>query len=155
MKAISPFVAAILLIAFTVGVGSIMAVWLPTLINTQTQTVSSTGNKAALCSSTTLTVKEVKYKSGSTLVNVTVEVTTGAQALRNVTVTVEGGGLTNSSTTAYTTSDFTAGQLYSTSVNTTSGATVPPSLVTVSSFCQTTYPVVAHCVTGDPCMMPS
>ena len=155
MKAISPFVAAILLIAFTVGVGSIMAVWLPTLINTQTQAVSSTGNKAAQCASTTITIKEVKYTSGSNLVNVTIEVTTGQQPLRNVTITVEGGGKTNSSAIAYTTSDFTSGQLYSSSINTTGGATIPPSLVIANAFCQTTYPVIARCITGDPCMMPS
>ncbi|MBS3055183.1 MAG: hypothetical protein J4452_01690 [Candidatus Aenigmarchaeota archaeon] len=49
MKGISPMIAIVLLIAFTVAIGGIMSVWLTGLTNTQTQQVSNQSAAQAKC----------------------------------------------------------------------------------------------------------
>jgi flagellin-like protein len=155
MKGISPMIATVLLIAFTVGVGGIVSVWFSSLTSSQTGTVSSTAEKSAKCDGSSLLVEEVRYKSGHNLVNVTFRYNTGSEPLRNITITVTGGGLTNSSSTLYTTSDFVLGQTDSVQINVSSGATIPPEIVTVRGVCQTDRPVSGDCSSGQTCMKPS
>ena len=49
MKGISPMIAIVLLIAFTVAIGGVMSVWLTGLTNTQTQQVSNQSSAQAKC----------------------------------------------------------------------------------------------------------
>ena len=151
-KGISPMIATVLLIAFTVAVGGILSVWLASLTTTQTGTVGTAGEKAAQCGATSISVREVRYATGQTRVNVTITHSTGTQALRNLTISVTGQGRTNTTNATFTTSDFTAGESYAESVNVANGASIPPEIVTVRALCQTTYALSAECKSGQDCM---
>lgn len=155
MKGISPLIAVILIVAVTVGVGGLLSVWFSSLTSTQTETVSSSTDKAAKCAASALIVEEVRYKTGHNLVNVTVFYKTGTEPLRNLSVSVTGGGRTNTSSVLYTTSDFSAGQSEAFQINVSGGATIPPDLVTASAFCQTTYSITNSCKSGSACMKQS
>ncbi len=48
-KGISPFIAIILAIAFVVGVGGLLGIWMPSLLTTQTETVEPTVETAVSC----------------------------------------------------------------------------------------------------------
>ena len=60
MKAISPMIAIILLIAFTVAIGGILSVWFPGLIRVLTGPVEIAGEKVAQCAGVWVRVEEVK-----------------------------------------------------------------------------------------------
>ncbi len=154
MKGLSPIIATVLLIAITVGVGAIIGVWFPTLINSQTQTVGTNAKNTATCTSTTMKIDSVYYHIGSNLVNVTVEVATGSApsgSLQNFTIIVNGGGITNSSGIGYTSSYFNPGDVNSTSITVSSGV-VPPQFVRAQAYCQGSFPIIVTCNSGDPCM---
>lgn len=92
MKGISPMIATVLLIGFTVAVGAILSVWFSTYTKTQTAGVSS----ATACASTTLDVKVPAVTSDG---NVTVLITNNGPSTVNitsVTVTCGANTLTNS-----------------------------------------------------------
>jgi len=156
-KGISPFVAAILLIALTVAVGGLLAVWFSTLTSSQTQTVSSSSEQLAKCASSSLTINEVRYDSSgaSKLVNVTLS-SGGSQYLKNITISVTGGGGTSNSIKYYNASgdDLPPGGVFAASVNTTGGALIPPEIVSVSGICQGQYAVSVSCKAGEACMRP-
>ena len=85
MKGISPMIATVLLIGFTVAVGAILAVWFSTYTKTQTSSVGS----ATACASTTLDVKVPAITSDG---NVTVLITNNGPSTVNITaVTVTCG----------------------------------------------------------------
>jgi archaellum component FlaG (FlaF/FlaG flagellin family) len=90
-KAISSFVATVLLIGFTVAVGAILSVWFTTFTRTQTTTVQS----GAACASNPLYVRAIGLSEGT----LTLLVSNGGSD--NVTVTsiivTCGGNLANSS----------------------------------------------------------
>ena len=154
MKGVSPLIASIILIGFTVAVGGIIGMWLTTLSRTQTGIIENIAEKQAKCSSSTLVIKEAKYNLSSTLVNVTVTHETGSEKLYNLTIEVSGGGKTSKSTTNFTNASdpFEPGQSYAVSVNTANGATLPPEYVRARSFCQDVIGVVGECKSGQPCM---
>jgi len=94
MKGISPMIATVLLVGFTVAVGAILSLWFSTYTKTQTATVGS----ATACASTTLDVK-VPVVTAS---NATVLITNNGPATVNitsVTVTCGTSSITNSSAT--------------------------------------------------------
>lgn len=164
MKGISPMIASVLLIAFTVAIGGFFITWLSSTTSIQTTSVGSAGEKAAQCGTTTIVVKEVRYSTSSSRVNVTVIHSSGVEPLRNVSVTVTGGGISNSSDDSissgvisknvrYSSSDFKPGQSEAFSVTVTGGALIPPDLVTASAFCSTTYGLTADCKKGQSCMI--
>ena len=62
MKAISPMVAIILLIAFTVAIGGILSVWFPGLIRILTGPAEAAGEKVARCAAVWVRVEEVREK---------------------------------------------------------------------------------------------
>lgn len=158
MKGISPLIASILLIAFTVAVGGLLSVWFSTLTSSQTQTVQSSSESLAKCSSTSLSINEVRYvASGSSrIVNVTLS-SSGTQSTKNVTISITGGGGTTNSIKFFnaTADDFLPGAIFATSINTTGGALVPPEIVSVSAMCQGQYAIASSCKSGDACMKPS
>lgn len=155
MKGISPLVATILLIAITVGIAGIIGVWLPSLVSSQTQTVGANAQNTATCTSTTMKIDSVYYHIGSNLVNVTTEVATGSApsgSLQNFTIVVSGGGITNSSGVGYINSSyFNPGDVNASSITVSSGV-VPPSFVRVQAYCQSSFPIIATCNSGNSCM---
>jgi len=72
MKGISPMVAVVLLVAFTVAIGGVLSVFFTSLTTTQTQQVSNQSSSIVKCSSV-LVIDEVKVPSsaGNFSVNVT------------------------------------------------------------------------------------
>jgi flagellin-like protein len=164
MKGVSPMIAVVLLIAFTVAIGGIISIWLTSLASTQTSTVSSQAEKQIKCASSTITIKEAKYTNMSSLVNITVTHETGTEKLYNLSIEVSGGGFTsrNMTTGAYaggiyafnTTGDpFERGASIQLSINTSIGsATIPPEYVRARVYCQTDIAIVAECKSGQSCM---
>ena len=148
MKAISPMIAVVLLIAFTVAVGGILSVWLSTLAQTQTSTVSSGTDKQVRCSASSLEILEVRYPTGSgtSAVNVTVRYSSGTETLANVTVEVTArGAIAQASNTAA----ISPGE---SKVVVVANANFPPEFVSAAGICQSTVSVTNECKTGQPCM---
>jgi len=59
LKAISPMIAVILLIAFTVAIGGILSVWLTSVTQTQTSTSGSYAEKVAKCAGVSLAIENI------------------------------------------------------------------------------------------------
>lgn len=156
MKAITPFISIVLLIAFTVAVGAVISVWFTTITTTQTSTVQSSSDALAKCASTSLTISEVRFAAAGTpkRVNVTLS-SAGNENLKNVTVTVVGGGAVTTTQRFFnaTGDDLTPGVLFATSVDATN-VTLPPEQVSANAFCQNQYAITATCKSGEPCMIP-
>lgn len=150
MKGISPLVATVLLIAFTIAVGGILSVWLGSFTKTQTTIVESSSDAQVKCALSALVVKEVKYHCSSDprYANVTVVYETGTEQLSNITISVFSGGNFTSSTGWA--SGLVQGQTASFTLNIV-GMKCPIERVRANSICQGTYPVVAECKSGDPC----
>lgn len=149
-KAISPMIAVVLLIAFTVSVGGILSVWLSSLATTQTTTISSGTEKQVKCAASALKVAEVRYPSGTSrgYVNVSVIYNSGTETLSNITVEISGRGAVDS---VSSTGAVVPGEVRT--VNTT--ANYPPELVSARGLCQATVPIVGTCKSGEPCMIGS
>lgn len=149
-KAVSPLVATVLLVAFTVAIGGILSVWLSSFTKTQTATVESSSEKQIKCAASTLTIKEATYKG--TIINVTTYYDSGTEVLNNFTVYVTGGGYTNSSGTSYVYINMLPGEANVTSISVVGGASIPPDYVRAVAFCQNKTAVVGECKAGQPCM---
>lgn len=63
-KGISPLIATVLLIAFTVAVAAIISVWLTTFTSTSTQTVSSRAETELYCMYGGISLSDLKYCNG-------------------------------------------------------------------------------------------
>ena len=151
MKAISPMIAVVLLIAFTVAVGGILSAWMSSLAISQTTTVSSGTEKQVKCSSSLISIVEVRYPSGTGrgFVNVTVRYDSGTEVLSNYTAEVSArGSLQGNASTGI----VTPGEARTVSV---SPANFPPELVSVRALCRDTVPIVGECKVNDPCMKPA
>lgn len=61
MKGISPLVATVLLIAFTVGVGGIISVWISGFTQTSSKIVSKEGETQLICSNGAVDLSNLKY----------------------------------------------------------------------------------------------
>jgi len=95
MKGISPFIAAILLIAFVVAVGSIVSPWLTSFTKSKTSEVEdkSEGQIDCIFSSLDFSSSDVEYNFSTTpdWVNITID-NTGSTNLYNfeISLTVDG-----------------------------------------------------------------
>ncbi len=147
MKAISPMIAVVLLIAFTVAVGGILSVWLSTLAQTQTSTVSSGTEKQVKCSASALKISEVRYPTGTgnANVNVTVVYDSGRETLSNITVEITARG---NISIANSTGAVQPGEARSVSI----AANFPPELVSARGLCQGAVPIIGTCKSGESCM---
>ena len=153
-KGISPLVATVLLIAFTIAIGGVLLVWFSSLTTTQTGTVGTSGEKLADCASSAVTIREARFNatpgsSGSTLVNVTVSLIAGTEKVANFTVYVTGKGITNSTSDNST---VVPGQTLSLQAS-VSVVVIPPELVRVSGLCKNAVPIIAECKSGQACMI--
>lgn len=161
MKAISPMIAVVLLIAFVVAIGGLVAVWFSTLTGTQTGTVQSGVTSLTKCATSTLTLSAVRFPAGATsnvtqaLLNITV-VAGGTEPLKNLTFSIAAKGSSQASIKYFnaTGDDLLPGLTFSASVNVTNNVTLPPETVTSSAICQSVIAVSDECKTGEPCMKP-
>ena len=153
-KGISPLIATVLLIAFTIAIGGVLLIWFSSLTNTQTQTVGTSSEKLADCAASAITIREARYNStpgsaASTFVNVTISLVAGTQNIANLTVFVTGKGITNSTADNST---ITPGSTITIRANVSSNA-IPPEFVRASGICQSTVPIIAECKTGQACLI--
>ena len=148
MKAISPMIAVVLLIAFTVSVGGILSVWLSTLSTTQTAIVSSGTEKQVRCTASALKVDEVRYPAGTGRgsVNVSVTYDSGTETLSNITVEITARGVTD---LVNSTGLVAPGEARAVNVT----ANYPAEVVSARGFCRDTVPIIGTCKSGQPCMV--
>jgi flagellin-like protein len=170
-KGISPLIAVVLLIAFTVAVGGIHSIWLTTLSTTQTEKTEERFNKETACSTAHLKVKEVVYGNSSSgdSANVTVHYDRGLENLYNFTISFIDDDRKSytvnrtSLTPQYSNTEgqrFTPGMIqtwninitaYTNDLNTLTAAKLKS--VYVNALCQTDYPVSGVCESGQSCMV--
>ncbi len=67
MKGISPLIAAVLLIAFTVAIATLIMGWFSTLTRNTTDTVSNKTTEAVGCSNSQISIEDVYITAGGTL----------------------------------------------------------------------------------------
>lgn len=104
MKGISPLIAAVLLIAFTVAIATLIMGWFSTLTRTTTATVTNSTSAAVNCADARVSIRDVYIQTGGAaaaqVANVIVENTGGSTVglvslqLINTTGNVFGTGFT-------------------------------------------------------------
>lgn len=93
IKGVSPLIATVLLIAFTIAVGGLISIWLTGFTQTTTQSVGTQASNSITCSNGGITLSSLGYCNG----NLTGIITNiGSISLGNLTLTVI---FTNSSNT--------------------------------------------------------
>ena len=65
MKGLSPLIATVLLIAFTVGVGGVISLWITTFTQTSSKIVSKEGENQLICSNGAIALSSLKYCSST------------------------------------------------------------------------------------------
>lgn len=85
MKGISPLIATVLLVAFTVGVAGIISLWLTGFTKQQTETIGSQAEVSIVCSYGGINLRNLKF--GNNLLNGTIE-NTGSIALGNISLQI-------------------------------------------------------------------
>ena len=175
-KAISPMIATVLLIAFTVAVGGILSMWLTSLASTQTETTGAAAEKQILCARSVLKIDEATFlqeAAGVDSANVTVVYEYGTENLYNFSIsfidsnrlsyTITAASLaTKVGMTQYNNTagqQFTPGMMNAWNLNITSYSGSASTLtasslktVKVVALCQGTYPISAECNSGQSCM---
>lgn len=61
MKGLSPLIATVLLIAFTIGVGGIISIWISGFTQTSSKIVSKEGENQIICSNGAIDLSNLKY----------------------------------------------------------------------------------------------
>jgi len=154
MKGISPLIATVLLIAFTIAIAGIVSVFFTSFTKQTTGSVNSQGQNLVTCAGSAPTVDQVKYSlAGTGLTNVTYS-NPGSYNLTNITIYT-----TLSNAVTYINSSGTlSGNFYlnplssnSTTLLAVSGAT--PTEVRVVGYCQSTQAESGSCIVGQSCMV--
>ena len=157
-KGISPLIAIVLLIAFTVAVGSLLSAWLGTLSGTQMEKTGEISEKQILCSRSVMDITQVKF---GTISNVTLRHTHGTEKLYNFTITFIDDAMNSHTTPAsnatpqYNDTDgqrFNPGSIAVWHIDTSSLTGSSLSSVHISALCQKDYPVSTKCEAGRSCM---
>jgi flagellin-like protein len=94
MKGVSPMIATVLLIAFTIAVGGIISIWLTGYTRTTTEAVGGGTEKQIKCAASILKIKDVSNTSQNVTILVYYE--SGSESLSNITCEALGGGHSNS-----------------------------------------------------------
>jgi len=147
MKAISPMIATILLIAFTVAVGGIISVWLSGFTRTATAGTETRAEALTRCSASGFEV--VSVKSANKLVYVTHYGTNIAIYPLSV---VYSDGTTTSSFDLNTDMKVTTGEV--SLINLTSTFPDGATSVKINAFCEygiINQSIAAECSKGDTC----
>ena len=85
MKGLSPLVATVLLIAFTVGVGGLISVWITGFTQTSSKIVSNEGEKQIICSNGAVDLTNLRYCSSTNNISGIIK-NNGRIALGNITL---------------------------------------------------------------------
>jgi flagellin-like protein len=153
MKGISPLIAAVLLIAFTVAIGGVVSLFFTSFTKQTTSGVSSQGQALISCTGSAPTVDLVRYGSSSfMLVNVTYT-NPGSITLQNVVIYTT---LSNSSTNTTYPSASTLAPLASASIALNMSGGVGVTEVRVVGVCVAStgnQTVSGACLSGQSCMM--
>ena len=149
MKGISPLIATVLLIGFTVAIAGIISVWITGTTRTQTEIIGEQANLQAECAASSLSIKEVRRSGGQ--VNVTYTLEVGTQSLKNITIEAIALGNTTKNGPFYTNSTMKPGEGNSTTLNIQPVG--PLEIVRVAGICQDKHPISTDCKAGKPCMV--
>jgi len=87
-KGISPLVATVLLIAFVVAIGGVVAAWLGTFTKDQTQLVADQSKLQINCQAAKVAMKNLRFGSASSTLSGTMENNGFGIALGNLTLTI-------------------------------------------------------------------
>ena len=134
MKGLSPLVATIMLIAFAVAVGSLLAIWLTGFASSTTEFTSEQGNKVTQCAGARLKVESVSA-SGIIYSNPSTKTITS--------ITVYDG---NGRNLTYNASDLSPGQ-----VANVTWARASNTSVFMKGICEKTISVEGGCSDGQAC----
>lgn len=85
VKGISPLIATVLLIAFTVAIGGLISVWLTSFTRTQTSAVGSQASTSITCSNGNIALSSVCYGNSYLAALLT---NTGSISLGNLSLTI-------------------------------------------------------------------
>ena len=150
MKGISPLIAAVLLIAFTVAVGGIISLWLTSFSKTTTSAVQTSTEKQVKCASTVLEITSV-----STSDNRIVVTNLGPQNVTLTSIVLSDGTVSNFQISE----QLTAGSSYS--INTTNSSIISPTIdfstksglawVKVKGLCLGEVPIEGTCNSDESC----
>jgi flagellin-like protein len=143
MKAISPMIATVLLIGFTIAVGAILSIWFTTF--TRTQTAGITGSVA--CHGGNVRVYSNVSSTASNAVRVFIANLRSDMSLNINGITVACGGTTNSVSGSPLVTVGPAGTS-SYDVGGLSGCIIGNTLITVTGNCSTGGSFTAGCPTG-------
>jgi flagellin-like protein len=153
MKGISPLIAAVLLIAFTVAIGGIVSVFFTSFTKQTTGSVGSQGQQLITCSGAVPSVDKVSYGSGGTGV---MNVTFSNPSIYNITNVSVYTTFGNGATFANGTASSGTWWLNPLGTNSTMVITIAgygaPIQVMVSGMCGTSS-VSGVCLTGQTCMV--
>ncbi|MCD6371093.1 MAG: hypothetical protein J7L39_00050 [Candidatus Aenigmarchaeota archaeon] len=154
MKGISPLIAAVLLIAFTVAVGGIISLWLTTFSRTTTTSVQTGTEKQIKCASTTLEINSVALSSNKIVIT-----NLGPQEVNLTSIILSDGFTTRVN---YADRKLSPGASISLETNSTNYVEIPFNLtgsgahtnlkyVVVKGLCLEEVPVEAKCTSGETC----
>ena len=157
-KGISPVIAVVLLIGFTVAVGAVLINWLGSLSGSHMEKTSEIADKQLKCSRSVFNIERVKFGN---VTNVTVSYTHGTENLYDFTITF----IDNTAdfhnvpvlnmTPQYNDSAgqrFTPGMTAVWNIDTNSLRGTSLDSVHLSALCQKDYPISTECKSGQNCM---
>ena len=157
MKAISPLIAVVLLIAFTIGVGGLVSIFVTGLTTTSTGITQNQTASLSRCAGAWLNV----YRVTNTTIfysNPTTETITGLVAMfsdgkQSATVLDQSltPGESNATDITKSTSESGAAQTGLTGITPGVGSPAGNTSVTVRGLCQTLVTVEGKCSTGRLC----
>lgn len=99
-KGLSPLIASVLLVAFTMAVAAIVVVWITGFTQQQTATIGTRGERQVLCSYSVLSIDRDDVTASSTNFNVTVTYSGGTETLNITGFTIrDANGVTYTNTT--------------------------------------------------------
>ncbi len=105
-KGVSPLIASVLLVAFTMAVAAILVVWITGFTQQQTETVGARGEKQTSCSFSTINIDKDDVSASGTNLNVTLTYASGTEKL-NITgfILRDANGMTYTNSTTGSTND--------------------------------------------------
>lgn len=144
MKGISPMIAIVLLIAFTVAIGGIMSVWLTGLTSTQTQQVSNQSAAQVKCTPS-MTIDLVQVPSAfPNKLNITIS-NPSQQTISSLSYLVP-NNQTAANISVGATGSLTAGSVATLSIN----VSAAPTFVRVGGLCAG-LPISSTCDNTQSC----
>jgi flagellin-like protein len=152
MKGISPLIATILLIAFTVAVGGIVSLWITGYSKTQTTQISQTSQDQIQCYNSVLSIKSVDWDAP--ILRVTMGYDSGSLTLYNPVVDSACGAISNTNSSTFV-SSITPGEIFVVQIN-MSDCTTKPDFLRIRLTCmgpttQTNFTIATQCEKGQGC----